>query len=419
MKNKILNVAILGVGSRGGNAYGAEMHRQRDRFKITAICDVNKDKLSHYGKLLDIDPKNRFDSEEKFFAEKRADVLLICTFDNLHPKECVRAFELGYDVLLEKPVASTGEDCKMIAEAQEKSGRRATVCHVLRYSPIYEKLYELVHSGRIGKLLYIDACEPVNYWHFAHSFVRGNSASTKRAAPMLISKCCHDLDLIVYYAGSECESVSSVGGLSFFTQENAPENSASRCSECDLITDCPYSARRLYIDRWHEAGEPENSWPTAMLAEAPVTEKKLLDAIEKGPYGRCVFRCDNDVYDNQAVLMSFKNGVKASFSVTAFNTGASRRYSFHGTYGTVELIGDKIIFRRYGEPEEVYLTSELTKKGEEHGGGDVRLIDSLYQEMTGNGKSPTALESSIEGYLIGIAADESRKLGGELVKVHK
>ena len=417
MKKKILSVAILGVGSRGGNAYGSEMHKQSDKFKITAICDVNKEKLKHYGELLQVDEANRFDSEDAFFAERRADALIICTFDNMHADECVRAFELGYDVLLEKPVASKREDCLRIIEAQEKYGRRATVCHVLRYSPIYEKVDELIRDGKIGRLVHIEASEPVNYWHFSHSFVRGNSGSTERAAPMLISKCCHDLDLIAHYAGAECDSVSSIGSLSFFTPLNAPDGSADRCVDCKLIDDCPYSAKKLYIERWHRLGSPINSWPTAMLATAPITEEKLLSAIEKGPYGRCVFRCGNNACDNQTVHMSFKNGVKASFCVTAFNEDASRRYIFHGTYGAIELTADAVTLREYGNEPVIYPVSDMVKAGEEHGGGDVRLIYSFYRELMGEEKSPTALENSMEGYLIAAAAEESRMCGGISVRV--
>ena len=418
MNKRIYTVAILGVGSRGGNVYGTEMQRMPDKFKIVAICDTNKTKLTHYGDLFSVSEEMRFDGEEEFMREKRADILLICTFDNCHARQCIRAFELGYDVLLEKPVTARRDECEAIAAAQIKYSRRALVCHVLRYSPIFLKAAELIDSGRIGKLIYIDAAEPVNYWHHAHSFVRGNSSNTGRAAPMIISKCCHDLDLIQFYAKSRCETVSSIGGLTFFRSDNAPEGAAKRCTECTLINECPYSAKRLYIDRWHETGEPENGWPTSMLAVAPLTEEKLWTAIKEGPYGRCVFHCDNDAADNQTVQMQFENGVKATFSATAFNTNASRRYVFHGTYGMVELTADAVTLRIYGGECETYPVEQMVRAGEAHGGGDLRLIESLYDEVSGSGHGATSLENAIEGYFIGIAAEESRLNGGACVRVH-
>ena len=185
------------------------------------------------------------------------------------------------------------------------------------------------------------------------------------------------------------------------------------------MNECPYSAKRLYVDRWKNEGMPENSWPTSMLGTSPITEDKLWHAIKNGPYGRCVFYSDNDACDNQTVQMSFKNGVKAILSVTGFNSDASRKYIFHGTYGTVELTADAIIMREYGKEPVKYPTAELVRAGEAHGGGDLRLIDSLYGEISGQCVANTSLENSMEGYLIGIAAEESRALGGEAVKVHK
>ena len=414
MKKKIFTVAILGCGARGGNVYGSEISARSEQFKITALCDKSMERLVIYGNKFGVPVESRFTDEERFFEAVRADIMLITTYDKDHARQATRALRMGYHVMLEKPVAVSVSECCELLSAVKESGKRSLVCHVLRYSDAYRRVKEILDSGRIGRLVTLLAEEPVNYWHQAHSFVRGNAASSESSAPMILAKCCHDLDLISYYAGAECRSVSSIGGLSFFTEANAPEGAADRCLDCSLVDTCPYSAKRIYIDGWLAAGCPENSWPTNALTVAPVTEKGLIDEIRNGKFGRCVFKCDNDAVDHQLVQMTFKNDVKANLNMTAFNTGSGRRYLFGGTLGTLELTDTSLTIKEYGGRVETYLVSELNGAGE-HGGGDVGLIDELYRTVSLDVEGETSIESSVDGYLIGIAAEESRKRNGELI----
>ena len=254
MENKIYTVAILGVGARGGNAYGKLIHKFPEKYKITHLCDEREDRLDYYGELFEVPAEHRFSNEDEFFAKKRADLLVIATPDTCHIKHTVRAFETGYDVLVEKPLTDNEAECHELLASQAKYGRKALVCHVLRYAPAYTKLYEILSSGKIGRLMSINWTEPVGYWHQAHSYVRGNWRNTDVAAPMILAKCCHDLDLIQWYANSKCHSVSSVGSLDFFKPERAPEGAAERCPDCPHKDSCPYSAYRIYIERWQEFG---------------------------------------------------------------------------------------------------------------------------------------------------------------------
>ena len=417
MTNKIFTVAILGVGSRGGNAYGRVFNRMKDKFRIVALCDPREARLESFGEEFGVPKDMRFTDEGEFMKEKRADALLIATYDCDHKRQCIRAFELGYKVLLEKSIATSLEECKELMAAQRELSGEAAVCHVLRYSPIYQKAEELLRGGTVGRLVTIEAYEPVGYWHQAHSFVRGNARSTVGASPMILAKCCHDLDLICNFAGAECVSASSMGGLTFFTEENAPENTAERCTDCRLLDECPYSAKRLYIERWKQNGSPSDEWPTNMVTAAPVTEEKLIEAISDGQYGRCVFRCDNDAVDHQTVLMKFKNGVNATLTMTAFTAERGRCYKFHGTYGQITVTDKEIKIDRYGEEPETVGIDSLVDKRLSHGGGDVGLINSFYAMLCGEG-TQTDLDSSYEGYLIGFAAEKSRLSGGKLVSVH-
>ena len=252
MTNGIFTVAILGVGARGGNVYGKLMKKQPDKYKITHLCDMRKDRLEYYGELFGVPENQRYTSEDDIFAERKADILVIGTQDNDHVRHAIRAFETGYDILVEKPLSDNEEECLKLLEAQKKSDCKALVCHVLRYAPAYRKLYEIVNSGILGKIVSINWTEAVAYWHQAHSYVRGNWRNTDIAAPMILAKCCHDLDLIQWFAKSKCRSVSSVGSLDFFKPECAPEGATKHCTDCPHKNSCPYSAYKIYWEKWEK-----------------------------------------------------------------------------------------------------------------------------------------------------------------------
>ena len=420
MTQKIYTVAILGCGARGCETYGDLMAQKPDVYKIAALCDVNVKKLEKYGARYGVPEAERYDSMESFFAKKRADVVVIATQDGQHVGPCIRALELGYDVLLEKPITEYREECESILAAQKKYGGKVLVCHVLRYAPAFLKVAELIDKGTIGQLVAINATENVAFWHYAHSFVRGNWRNREVAAPMILAKCCHDLDLLQFYAKSKCESISSIGSLTFFKEENAPEGSAAYCLDCKYLADCPYSVKRLYIDNWR-VNKPANVWPHNVITPVvPVTEEALTEALKRGPYGRCVFRCDNDVVDHEFTQMTFANGVKASLTMMPLSAYGGRIMKFYGTYGEIVLDEEEgfIDIKPFSIPKERVKISELSTNGYSHGGGDYYLIETLAEVLEGNAQGATALEHSIESHLMGICAEESILKGGELVYVH-
>ncbi len=419
MSNKIYTVAIIGAGSRGADAYGSLINQQKDKFKIVSLCDLRPERLTRFGELFGVDDSLLFTDENEFFKEKRADLLVIATQDKDHYRHMMKAFELGYDVLAEKPITDNEQECIDLLNAQKKYGVKALICHVLRYSPLFTKLKEVVESGIIGRLVAIDAIESPGYWHQAHSYVRGNWRDTKKSTPMILAKCCHDLDLLQYYAGSKCKCVSSIGDLTFFNKENAPDYATKRCLDCPQVDACPYSAKRVYVERWHDVGEPKDTWPFNVVTSAPVTEEKLLDAIKENEYGRCAFYCDNDAVDNQIVMMQFENGVKAQLTMNAFAGG--RRYHLFGTLGNVLLDGANITVTVFGNKEKscTIKATDLIEKGHAHGGGDGKLLATLYDMLSGNAPESTSLSASIESHLMGIRAEESRLLGGQMLNVHK
>ncbi len=419
MKNKILTIAILGCGNRGAETYGALMMNKPDKYKIIALCDKSQERLNKWGERFAVSAEARFSDSDTFFAVKRADVLIIATQDDTHVAFCLRALAAGYDILLEKPITDKREECEALLDAQGKYGGRVVVCHVLRYGAFFVKAKELLNSGAIGRLISIQAVEQVGYWHMAHSFVRGNWRNTTDSAPMILAKCCHDLDLLQYYAGASCESVSSVGDLTYFKPENAPDNAAERCLDCPHVDTCTYSAKRIYIGMWHRHGCPAARWPFGALTNAyPLTEEVLTNALREGPYGRCVFHCDNNVVDHQLVQMTFANGVKASLTMMGFTHGGGRIYKFYGTDGEIILKDDSVELKPFGKEPVLFDGKENLEGGHSHGGGDNGMMNALYEIMTGDASETTSLAASIESHLMGICAEESRLAKGKNILVH-
>ena len=204
MEKKIFTVAIIGLGGRGADAYGWLIHNAADRYKIVSLCDIRPERIERFSKNFNVPQEDCFTTEEEFFTQKRADLLLIATPDTCHVKHALKGFALGYNLMVEKPLTENEEECKQLLDAQKKAGTKALVCHVLRYAPAFLKAAELLHSGAIGRLVAINALERVGFSHQAHSYVRGNWRNREIAAPMILAKCCHDLDLLQFYAQSKC-----------------------------------------------------------------------------------------------------------------------------------------------------------------------------------------------------------------------
>lgn len=423
MGNKIFTVAILGVGGRGGDSYGKIINGMKDKYKIVSLCDLRPERLNRFGEKFGVAENELFTGENDFFAKKRADVIIIATQDKDHVRQAIKALELGYDILLEKPISDDKTELERLLAAQKKYGGKVLVCHVLRYAPAFMKVAELIDGGEIGRLVAINALERVTFWHQAHSYVRGNWRKSEETSPMIMAKCCHDLDLLQFYAKSECESISSVGDIAYFKKENSPEGSSDRCVDCKYAETCPYSAKKIYVEWWKAQGNPEDYWPFNVIASAPLTEEKLAKAIKSGPYGRCVFKCDNDVVDHQIVEMKFKNGVKAELTMMGFTKQYGRRYTFFGTNGDITLdeSADSITVHKFtlsDDDDYTISVKPLVEGGYGHGGGDSGILNALYKVLSGMGAEETSIEKSVESHLMSIAAEKSR-LSGESVIIHK
>ena len=422
---KSFTVAILGCGNRG-TVYAQNMVAQEPRkFTVVSVCDHNPQQLVKISQMMPLEEKNLFTDEEIFFQEKRADILIISTWDKDHVHQCIRAMELGYDILLEKPISDSAEEIDLLLKAQKKTGRKIVVCHVLRYSAGVNLLDKVLKTGVLGKLITIDQTERVRFWHYLQAYFKLHSLWEGKTFATILAKCCHDLDLIQHFAQSKCHSVSSVGGVAFFKRENAPEDATEYCLDCPHVDTCPYSAKRVYVDNWKAAGRPEFKWPWNKVSlKNPNTEEDLYNGIRNSVFGKCAFMLDADkdehVVDHQLVQMAFKNGVVANLKMV-FSANVGRRIALYGTLGEVvmDMYTDSVEVMPYGGEKQVLKISDHAFIADQHGGGDRGIVEELYGIMTGEITEYTSLEESVESHLIGIAAEKSRLSGGESVIVHE
>ena len=329
-----------------------------------------------------------------------ADAVIIATQDSLHADPAVAFAEKKYAMLLEKPMAPTEAECARIVRTAKDNGILFGVCHVLRYTRYTQALKTLLDSGAIGEVISIQHLEPVGYWHQAHSFVRGSWRNEAESSSMLLAKSCHDLDWLRYVMDAPCRSLSSFGALTHFThaQKPAAAGEAKRCLECAYEPHCPYSARKIYLGRL-ERGDA--GWPVDVVAPAPTVET-LTAALRNGPYGRCVYECDNDVVDHQVVNMLFDGPKTAAFTMTAFNEADHRQTRIFGTRGEVLCNGVTIRVRDFLSDQireiEVPETDGTVLGG--HGGGDFGLMDRFVAAVAANDQEPDPFRA---GRIAGIA----------------
>lgn len=415
-----ITFAICGCGSRGLDAYASFQKLFPQKMKVTAGADPRPERLELLQKNYDVSPEMCFASDEELLAQpKLADVMVISTQDRQHTQEALAAMDKGYHILLEKPISPELDECLALQKKAHETGRVVLVCHVLRYTKFYSAVKEMIENGSIGKLETIDAFEHVAYWHFAHSYVRGNWRSSEESSPIIMAKCCHDMDLIRWLADARCTKLQSFGSLSYFKEECAPEGASLRCLDgCACKESCPYDAEKIYFTNRYSGYRTGAGWPCNVLTAEPPTEESLYAALRTGPYGRCVFHCDNDVADHQTVNMAFENGVTASFTMSAFTDACHRTIKVTGTLGEIEgdMEQNRLYLRRFGQPEEVI---ELTGSKEEfagHGGGDARMMEQLCDMIAqGSKEGLTSLDASIESHVMALAAEESRVCGGKTI----
>lgn len=402
--DKPLTAIIIGAGGRG-NVYAQYADRYPESLQIVGVSDINEFRRERMADRFSVKEAYRLgDWSEVFNVPKFADIIFITTPDNLHYEPCMQALKMGYHVLLEKPAAQTEKECTDILAQSRKYNRIVAVCHVLRYAPYFKAMKEAVSSGKIGDLLSIHHLEPIEFVHFSHSYVRGNWNNSDKSTPAVISKSCHDLDIIRWIVDKPCKEVTAFGSQSFFKSENAPEEATKRCLDCPIERQCAFSAKKIYYDRrtWLHVFD--------LKGDKEQQGEQILSYLRTSDYGRCVFYSDNNQPENFIMNMNFEDGITTSFSMQAMTSYGDRRTRLMGTKG--DIVGDMTTFT---------LTDFLTEKQERwdggstdgHGGGDLRLIRDLLWAVNKNDESllTSTIAASIESHVMGFRAERSRLKG--------
>ena len=417
---KKLTIAVAGYGLRG-QCYTA--CAEENDAVVVAAAEPDAARLAMAREKFGLPPERCFASAEALLAEPRlADVLFLCTQDRQHVPMALRAVEKGYHLLLEKPISPVAAECLALADAAKKYDRTVTVCHVLRCDEAYRAIKGMIDAGRFGRVLHIDALMGVGYFHQAHSFVRGNWRRTEETSPMLLAKSCHDMDILYWLLGSRCRRVSSFGSLSFFRPESAPAGAGTRCVlDCACRDACPYDAEKIYVTS-PETGvlATGGAWPCTALADHP-DEESVRRAIAEGPYGRCVFHCDNDAVDHQTVAMEFENGATASFTMSAFTDRILRTIHVQGTLGELRCdltAGYALCTPFGGETERIEFAHPAGVSG--HDDADramaAEALRAVRERGTGR-ESVSSLDASVHSHMVALAAEESRRRGGGSVEL--
>lgn len=414
---KKVTFAVVGLGNRGA-VYASHHLKLADQMEVTAIADTRQECLDVANGYLHLPEDRLFHSAEDLLARpKLADVLVIATQDAQHRDHAVRAMELGYDLLLEKPIANKLEDIQTIVDAAHRYNRRVVICHVLRYTPFYRKVKELLDTGVVGKIVNVEAAEHVSCYHMAHAYVRGKWRRLDESSPMILAKCSHDMDIILWLTGKKCLKVTSFGGLDHFKAENAPEGAPQRCEDGCPREDCPYHAINFYLPR-------VPGWPTKNMLPAP-TRENILQMLRTTRYGECVYRQDNDVVDHQVVNMLLEDGITVSFNMNGFHPTGTRKIRISGTEG--ELWGDlsagKLTWQRFGgKKQQIDLSTDAAATGSGHNGGDTGLMRDVVRFFGEENFAPdsiTTLDRSAESHYVAFAAERSRQQGGMLVEMEQ
>lgn len=407
-----IRAVVIGYGSRGA-AYSSYSAKYPEELEITAVADPVENRRKYAKKLHNIPDERVFaDWRELKTQPKIADFAIIATQDSQHLEPALEMIEKGYNLLLEKPMATTPADCKRITEAAERKGVKVIVCHVLRFTGFWLTLKNIIDSGEIGKVMSIIHLENVGNLHHSHSYVRGNWRRADESTPMILAKCCHDTDLLQWLVGKPCKKVQSFGNLTHFVKENQPEGAPARCMDgCSHADSCFYNVQRIYF----EGGGLQWARPAVAGTVDNPTDEAVKEALLTGPYGRCVYDCDNDVVDNQTVNMEFEDGTTATLTMSAFGQGGRYVRAF-GTKGEVFMIsGDEFVVYSFANRTErrVKVTASGNTIADGHGGGDTGImVDTVKFFSEGiASKSICDVRMSYISHLIAFAAEQSRMTG--------
>jgi predicted dehydrogenase len=408
-----VTVAVVGAGQRS-QEYVKYALQHPDRLRVVAVAEPHETRRREMALAHGVPPERQFAGYAELLRQPRlADAAINGTMDALHYDSSLPLMDLGYHLLLEKPIASTEREVRELIACAQRNRVVVMICHVLRYAPFYMKMKELLRQGVIGELVACHSSENVSFHHYAAAFIRGKWNRRDTSNPMMLAKCCHDLDLLTWmFEGLRPQRVASLGSQKVFRPENAPAGSAPRClAGCRIEATCPYSARAQYLeqDTW-----PMYAWEGLAHIAEPTRAQKEESLRTDNPLGRCVWHCDNDVVDHQALLVEFEGGATATHNMLCATARGTRTMHLVGTLGELEgdLQSGRLVLRRFNHRNAWTAIEEaiqLDIVGQMHGGGDQRLVEDFVNVLLGRSTSAgaTHIADSLSGHLIAFAADRA------------
>jgi predicted dehydrogenase len=406
---KLVTAALIGAGDRGTNAYGSYATNNPGTIQFIAVVERDDARRKNFQKIHNIPDNMAFSDWNDFFAKgKVADALLICTNEIYHYEPTKRAMKLGYNILLEKPITPEPETCVEIGDLSADYDKVFMLGYVLRYTPFFAEIKRVLDEGAVGEIKNIVLCENTGMAHFSHSYVRGVFGESAIAGPMILSKCCHDMDILNWLTDSRCVRLSSFASNTYFNSNNAPEGAPKRCTDgCPVSDICYFYAPKMY-------SAPRSGFNVDMITVDKTAEGRIK-ALQEGRFGRCVYYCDNDVVDTQVINMLYENGVTVSFSMTAYSEECYRAIKLSGTRGEIEgnLEKNEFIVRDFatGRNEAIRVSTVLDR----HSGGDYFIMTD-FVKLVREGKTGgrTDAKSSVDSHVMCFAAERSRNENREI-----
>lgn len=423
---KKISVVVVGFGDRG-EAYTKYALTHPDELEVVAVVDPNPVRRELAKARFNIKDDMMFDCVDDCIKKgKIADAVINATMDELHIPTALPCLKLKYDMLLEKPITNNKADLMRLKQLADENGCKLMICHVLRYTPFYRRIKEIVLSGEIGDIVCMETNEMVGVAHSSASYIRGKwNNREKCGSSMLLAKCCHDMDLLCWFKnGVAPEKATSFGGRYYFIPEKAPEGSGTRCLvDCKVEKECPYSCKKLLLDNHYFT---QYLFTCLNKPYEQITYEEKVESLKTiNPHGKCIFKTDADIVDRQAVIIKFADGTVATHSMVSGVARPGRNIHLIGTKGEIQGFFEDNNFKvrtynaancLYNEREEVITGIE---DGDGHGGGDSRIVKDFVSMENGEQKSisATVIDDSINSHLIVYAADKSLDEGGVTVNV--
>ena len=406
-----IKVGLIGFGNRG-RLYSSFIKDLTDKVEYVCVCDYRANDLKESIDKYNV--KYVFNDVDEFFnASLDLDLVLICSMDQYHFEQTKRCILKGYNILLEKPISNNLEEVYILNELAKENNVKVIVSYVLRYTLFYKMIKDIIDSKEIGEVININNTENVAYWHYAHSYVRGNWKDCKETGPMILTKCSHDMDLIYWLMGKNVSRISSFGDRTYLKENNAPINSGEYCTSCPIKDECCFNCYRFYLNN--------KEWLRPMIGD-DLSDEKINSFLDHSQYSKCAYKTNGDTVDHQIVNIEFEDGTTASHTMNSYTRWCYRDIKIMGTKGCIEGNFEDKTFTVYhfvDNSSYVINIADYTDDFVGHVGGDIIMFVELIEYLqTGNkSKSLTTLQESVMSHEMAFASEKSRLEKGQVKEI--